>query len=250
MRGFTIVLIFGLLLSIPHCGPGAGTLALVEPPPLEKAFCAGDREAAKRLLAQSAPGHAELHGLAATAIVCKQRPMADLLPNGQKIMADVDLLYACDEEKPEARALKALEAGGDPNQLSSIKENPFFKKNCYRSEKLVRTAVKFGLRLDQRNTANKTILHVAAEDGDLAAVKVLLRCGAKPDSTLVVFTYKDRSVETTETRTYYTPTGNRNYKTTHKGERTIRDRFEIPLEQYAREHDPELYRMLSSSRRK
>ena len=44
--------------------------------------------------------------------------MADLLPNGQKIMADVDLLYACDEEKPEARALKALEAGGAHSSTS------------------------------------------------------------------------------------------------------------------------------------
>jgi len=228
-------------------------LSSSSPSAVNEAVCLGNIEIFQLILAKH-PSILEseeiLSGLVSTATVCKRPEMIDLIPKGKYFEANINLLYACGSDSKKYDAKAALLAGANPNELDSVKRNPFYHKDCYRNTDLLLLAVNKGLNIDNRDAADKTILMVASEELDFEGIKALLRAGASWDNNVVVYIKKERTVkEKTSRREMNYGTG-RNYEIKENKERTLVDTIEVPLVDYAREHDPEIYRMLMAKKPK
>lgn len=213
--------------------------------PLAITLCRGDIDLIKRMVAAAkklTPAVAER--LAAHAFECGKESMIDYLPGGAQLRADELLRRACSGQKYAHRAEEALRRGAHVNRGDETEETPFFRELCIQNEKLIRLAVSKGLDFEKKNRAGKTMFITAAETGNMRALKALIRAGSPVPAAAVVLKKSERRVEDNKTETIYIVPGNRTVKRTMKGERTMRDVIEIPLMDFARENDAELYALL------
>lgn len=240
----------GLYLGCAKPATNAATDTTAWNVKLAQALCQGDSETVKAMLGsarsvtfEDAARHAE------TAFGCGQEKMTFLLPGGKTHHANTLLHYACRGPKYAPRAAEAIRKGADVNREDLSGDMPFFHELCYSNEALLKLAAKTGLDFRKKNRAGKTIFHVAAEYGDLIAIKALVNAGAPVPFDAVVLKTSERVVDDTRTETVHIY-GNRTAKRTIKGERTIKDITKTPLLEFTESRDPALHRLLLSKMQK
>ena len=208
------------------------------------AVCKGDRSETKAAIKAAMPLDPKLVSeIAESAFYCGKEDMIFLLPNGKVEYANTLLSVACRGPKYAHRATEAVRKGAHVNQINADGETPFFRSLCNHDVKLLKLAAAKGLDFSRKNNKDLTVFQKAAAEGDLVAIKALVSAGAPVPKDAVVVKRSERRVPEERTETVYLP-GNRTVKRTTKGERTITDTVEIPLLEYAKSNDPELYQLL------
>ncbi len=153
--------------------------------------------------------------------------------------------YACRESNVSRGTIIALiDAGAPLNTPGENNQTPFFHYRCYLDEQIVQRAMAKGLNLNLRDRQERTILYYAAYSKSLDAVKYLLRAGAMPDDSLVVH-FEESDIVREKIHYYDTGPGRHSGYRTRDENRTVRRIYDIPLIDYAKEKDQELYRMLT-----
>jgi len=210
------------------------------------ALCKGDRVGTQSAVQAGLPLKAEtVAEIATSAFYCGKEEMITLLPDGDKHRSNVLLAIACRGPKYVHRAKEAIQKGANVNQRDAAGETPFFSRLCRTDTALLKQAVAKGLDFGIENHKGQTIIQKAAAEADLDAVYALVLAGAPIPKNAVVLKRSERTVEDNRIETMYLP-GNRPVTRKMKGERAIQYESKIPLLEYAKEHDPRLYRVLSS----
>lgn len=121
---------------------------------------------------------------------------------------------------------------------------PFFYPLCRSNVQLLSLAMRHGLDTKARNGEGKTLFEQSASVGDLDAVKALVVAGIPVTHGAMVTSFENRTVS--ETRTEHFGVGKASGKRRVNETRNVTAKTEIPLLDYAKTRDPELYQLLKA----
>lgn len=182
--------------------------------------------------------------MAAEAFECKREQFVFLLPDGKRHHANITLVHACRKKELLSRARGAIIAGADVNYRGAAGSMPFFYPLCHSNVQLLSLAMRHGLDTGARNAEGKTLFEQLASIGDLDAVKVLVLAGVPVTHGAMVTSFENRTVS--ETRTEHFRVGKASHKRKISETRNVTVKTEIPLLDYAKTRDPELYQLLKA----